>query len=109
MKLALIDTPGLENLDMYQQTGYTQDRKPYAQYIVETVEQYLKKGLKINAILYCIKAKDSDKIKDTIKYENEAFTITGKDPISLFGYNHGRGVKEGDENRDLKLYDNIDI
>lgn len=109
LKLALIDTPGLENLDMYQQTGYTQDRKPYAQYIVETVEQYLKKGLKINAILYCIKAKDSDKIKDTIKYENEAFTITGKDPISLFGYNHGRGVKEGDENRDLKLYDNIDI
>ena len=108
MKLALIDTPGLENLDMNQQTGYTQDGKPYAQYIVETVEQYLKKGLKINAILYCIKAKDSDKIKDTIKYENEAFTITGKDPISLFGYNHGRGTKENDENRDLKLYKDID-
>ena len=108
VKLALIDTPGLENLDKNQKKGYTRDGKPYAQYIVETVEQYLKKGLKINAILYCIKAKDSDEIKKTIKYEDETFTITGKDPISLFGYNHGRGVNENDKNRDLKLYDNSD-
>jgi len=106
VKLALIDTPGLECLNVNNNdVRRTEEGQPFAEYIVQKVKEYVEKGIKIDHVLYCIKAKDSEEINKKIKYndDKQQFSIDGE-VTPLFGYNHGRGTLNADKKK-LILYD----